>query len=169
MKKWGWVGLISIVIIASGVYFLTKTKPSHETSTLPVTSPAASISLTPATSPSPSSSPHMSPLRSSPIPSVSGAPSGRITCTYQIPPAPNQYGDAKITSVWTNTQINVCVSANGNSQTLVASDTRTSSTRTDDVNWLASNTSYVFTLYNHYSGDPVCSGPVLATCQISTH
>lgn len=163
MKKWGWIGLCAIILIAGGVYFLTKAKqvkPSPTMPTLPV--------LTPTTLILPTSTPSLPP-HSSPSPFISGAPSGQITCDYQIPPVPNQYGDAKITAVWTSAQIAVCVAANGNSQTLITSDAKTSGTRTDDANWLAANTSYVFTLYNQHAAAPVCSGQILATCQISIH
>lgn len=123
-------------------------------------------SLTPiiTSTPSPSFSPNIAATIA-----YSGPTRGQIICDYKVPSAPNMQGLADINSNWNgSTSIQICVSANGNNQTLIASDNNTNGTRGDTVNWISSNVEYIFTLYNHHSGDPVCSGAVLSSCQLGS-
>lgn len=161
-----WVGVILLVLIA-GIYIWGKKAPNQNQPVTVFVAPTAPPSVSPSLTPIAESFSH-SAVSAPPSP-ISQITRGQITCNYQTPPAPNQFGSAQITSNWNNANINICVSANGNSQTLIAGDNHLNGSRTDNANWISSNTVYEFTLYNRHPGDPVCSGTTLSTCQINTH
>lgn len=109
--------------------------------------------------------------------SIPGGTRAQITCNYQIPAAPNQYGTASIESNWNNlvlgkntsAKLSVCVSANGTSSR-IAFDTRVNGSRIDSVPWISLNTDYIFTLYDNHGGDlSDCEGAVLSSCEINTN
>jgi hypothetical protein len=165
MKKFLWIGVV-ILVFFIGAYFWSKKTPARQQSNIISVSPTAPPALLP--TPTPITQNTSPPAVSTPPSPLSGITRGQIICDYQTPPAPNQFGVAKIISDWNNANINVCVSVNGNGQTLISSDNRITGSRTDSANWISSNTVYEFTLYNRHPGDPVCSGTALSSCQINT-
>lgn len=101
----------------------------------------------------------------------------KITCNFQEPPAPNQYGKGTITFSWNNllpgknklVKVDVCVSANGNSPWVMFSSNQGHGSNEVTVSWLSSDVLYIFTLYDEHGGDlPDCGGVYLASCQIKT-
>jgi hypothetical protein len=170
MKKYKWFGLMVLFAIIIGVYFVGKNKNFQIQPVKQITISAPGDTTNQISSPSPSPTPVIQKVinKSTPTASViSGEIRGQIVCDYQVPPAPNQFGIAKIESNWNNANISVCVSANGGSQTLISSDNQINGSRTDNAPWISLNVEYTFTLFSQQLGDPICSGTVLSSCQIN--
>jgi hypothetical protein len=172
MNKLKWFGLVLVlVLIGIGIYLSKKNSaPQFQpvNSNVSVTGPN-SPAPTPTVAPSPT--PTNLKVQTSGIPStpaVSGETRGQIICDYQTPPDPTHYGTANIESNWNNSAVNVCVSANGGTETLIAGDNRTNGSRTDSANWIGLNADYTFTLFSERPGDSVCGGEVLSSCRIHT-
>jgi len=165
--KYKWAIIIIVVFIVVGVYIASKNKSISQ---IPSSgNQLATVFQESTPTPTPTSTPLLQTEvvsnRLSPTP-VSGETRGQIVCDFINPPAPNEHGSANIRSNWNNASVQICVSANGNAQTLVAKDSGVSGSRTDNINWISSNIQYIFTLYNNHPGDPTCSGSVLSSCKI---
>lgn len=150
----------------------SKTQPS-------VTQPPYSPNLTPKETSTPTAStvPEEIKPTGNATSSVPGGTRGQITCNYQIPAAPNQYGSASIESNWNNlvlgknasAKLAICVSVNGTSS-LISVDSHTNGSRVDSAPWISLSTDYVFTLYDDHGGDlPDCGGIVLSSCDLNTN
>ena len=159
--------LVILVLVAGVIYLANKNNKSQTqvSNSQTLGTPTQNLIID-SPSPTPSLTPNANTGQTQTANTNSGVTRGQIVCNYLTPPAPNQQGSANIISNWNNANIQVCVSANGNNQTLIAKDSNGSGNRTDNVNWISSGVSYVFTLYNNHSGDPVCSGTVLSSCKI---
>jgi hypothetical protein len=172
MNKLKWFGVIIVLIlIGVGIYLSKKNRaPQFQ----PVNQNASVTGLnsptqTPTTTPSPMPT-NLKVQTSATLatPAVSSETRGQIICDYQTPPDPTHYGTANIESNWNNASVDVCVSANGGTETLIASDKRTNGSRTDSANWIGLNADYTFTLFSEHPGDSVCGGGVLSSCRIHT-
>lgn len=108
---------------------------------------------------------------------ISGTTRGQITCNYEVPATPNQYGSADIKSEWDNlstgknssARVSVCVYVNGTSR-LVSTDKSANGSRVDTASWISLNSDYIFILYDQHGGDLTdCNGTVLSSCELNTN
>jgi len=183
-NKYIWI-LVAIVFVAI-LFYLTKSKskskPSIQPSNsqvgqaiLPVSTPEEVI--TPETSPSPvSRMVNIPPSNNNVSYNIIGE-RGQITCVYQYPPTPGNFGDAKIEANWNNlifgkngtTKLDVCLSVNGNNS-LLSTNLNQNGSVTVDAPWISMNLDYTFNLYDDHGGDiGTCGGVILSSCQINTN
>jgi len=103
--------------------------------------------------------------------------SGTISCDYEIPATPNNFGTVQVTSNWNSLvagkngyKVDLCVSSDGGAtQKLMASKTKVSGSSTDEANFISLSSNYIFTIYDEHGGDmPECGGTYLTSCQIHT-
>lgn len=180
VKEYWIFGVVVILLISGGYYFLFSNKPkTFQTENIKPT-PTEVISIpeiTPEISPTPTQIPEVNKVINTTTIVPNGPAQGQIVCNYQIPVGPNTYGTAAINTTWNNLTIGkngsaqaaVCVRVNGQGQTLMSLDNSANGSREDSAPWLAPNGSYNFILYDDRGGDAAnCAGTILSSCNINT-
>jgi len=168
---------IFLLIIIGIIVFRSQTKVTQTITQVPSqVQTIAQASPTPSeTPPSTTSATVNVTTKSTSAPAPGGPTRGQVTCDYQIPATPNQFGTASIESNWNNlvpgkngtTKLALCVSVNGNNS-LMSIDTRANGTLTTSAPWISLNTDYAFNLYDDYGGDSSeCGGTILSSCHVS--
>lgn len=169
-NKYIWIfGILVVIVII--LAFNRPTKKNIQLSIQPTSYPTTS----PTIFPSPTST--IQPFIHSTMPPTSGLERGQITCAYQFPPTPGNFGDAKIEANWNNLvlgknstyKLDICLSVNGNNS-LLSTNLNQNGSAVVDAPWISPSTDYVFNLYDDHGGSiGTCGGIILSSCQINTN
>ncbi|MGA2910267.1 MAG: hypothetical protein ABSE04_00495 [Candidatus Microgenomates bacterium] len=169
-----YIAVVIVIIIFVLVIILSRRK-NQVSIPQPTIMPTPTLEVTPI--PTPSVLPKVIKPVGSTTSSVPGGTRGQITCDYQMPPAPGQFGSANIESNWNNivvgkngsSNVEICVFVKG-TNSLMSEDGRNNGSKVDNAPWISLNSDYTFTLYDEHGGDlPDCGGVFLSSCRISTN